>query len=83
MYLEKVILRNFRNIKSCTAGPFSENVNLFFGENGSGKTNMLEALGLGSIAKSCRGALSGDLVAFNSESTLVEIEGYSQKKKLI
>lgn len=83
MYIKKISLRNFRNIKSQSIGPFSESVNLFSGNNGSGKTNILEALGLGSIAKSCRGALSQDLVKFGAEYALVEIEGFSQKKKSI
>jgi len=81
MYVEKISLRNFRNIKSREIGPFSQHVNLLVGENGSGKTNILEGLGLSSIVKSCRGAASREMVAFGSESTSVEIRGISQKKK--
>jgi DNA replication and repair protein RecF len=81
MYVEKISLRNFRNIKSPEIGPFSQNVNLLVGENGSGKTNILEALGLSSIARSCRGAASQEMVSFGSQSAGVEIRGISQKKK--
>jgi DNA replication and repair protein RecF len=81
MHIEKVILKNFRNIKNQDSGPFSTNINLIIGRNGSGKTNLLEAIGLSSIAKSCRGARTEEMVAFGAESAIVEIEGISQKKK--
>jgi len=81
MYVEKISSKNFRNIKSREIGPFSQKVNLLVGENGSGKTNILEALGLSSIARSCRGAASQEMVSFGSQSANVEIRGISQKKK--
>ena len=81
MYIERISLKNFRNIKTPDIGPFSENVNLLVGENGSGKTNVLEALGLSSIAKSCRGAPTQEMINFNSPLANVEIRGTSQKKK--
>lgn len=81
MYIETIILKNFRNINSRQIGPFSENINLLVGKNGSGKTNILESLGLSSIGKSCRGAQTQEMVAFGEESAMVEIRGTSQKKK--
>lgn len=81
MYVERIIIKNFRNIKSREIGPFSEGINLLVGDNGSGKTNILESLGLSSIAKSCRGAPGQEMVAFGAESANVEIRGFSQKKK--
>ncbi|UCE65987.1 MAG: AAA family ATPase [Candidatus Zixiibacteriota bacterium] len=81
MYIEKIILKNFRNLKNQSIGPFTENINLVVGPNGSGKTNVLEALGLSAIARSCRGAQSREMVGFGSESAIVEVEGISEKKK--
>ena len=81
MFIERIILRNFRNIKSQEIGPFSAGINIFVGANGSGKTNILEAIGLSSIARSCRGARTQEMVAFGSESALAETEGIFQKKK--
>lgn len=43
MIIEKLTLRNFRNYEDIVLTPH-EGVNLFFGENGSGKTNLLEAI---------------------------------------
>jgi DNA replication and repair protein RecF len=81
MYIEKIILKNFRNIKNQQIGPFDENINLLVGKNGSGKTNILEGLGLSSMARSCRGASSQEMVRFGSEFANVEIRGTAQKKK--
>lgn len=81
MYVESISLKNFRNISSQRIGPFSDNINLLVGKNGSGKTNILEALGLSSMAKSCRGASTQEMVAFGRESANVEVRGVSQKKK--
>ena len=41
--LEKVRLENFRNLSDQIIS-FDKNVNCVFGENGNGKTNLLEAL---------------------------------------
>ena len=43
MIIEKLTLRNFRNYEDTVLTPH-EGVNLFFGANGSGKTNLLEAI---------------------------------------
>jgi DNA replication and repair protein RecF len=81
MRITGINLKNYRNIESLKIDDFSDNINLFTGLNGSGKTNILEAIGLSSIAKSCRGAPDAELVNFDMESTLVEIDGISEKKK--
>ena len=44
-YFKKIILKNFRNFH-IYEGEFSKNCNIFFGENGSGKTNILESISL-------------------------------------
>ena len=57
MIIEKILLRNFRNYDEMTLLPH-EGVNLFFGPNGSGKTNLLEAVHYCALGKSHR--ISGD-----------------------
>jgi len=83
MKIESLILKNFRNFGEIEIGPFSEGLNLFYGPNGAGKSNLLEAIGLAALAKSCRGALESDLVKFESKVAQVEIAGEIQKKKSI
>jgi DNA replication and repair protein RecF len=57
MIIEKLTLRNFRNYENIVLTPH-EGVNLFFGENGSGKTNLLEAIHYCALGKSHR--ITGD-----------------------
>jgi DNA replication and repair protein RecF len=42
-YLSKIYLKNFRNIDEVTIS-FSQKINCLFGNNGNGKTNLLEAI---------------------------------------
>ena len=44
-YFKKIILKNFRNFKIYES-EFSKNCNIFYGKNGSGKTNILESISL-------------------------------------
>ena len=57
MIIEKLTLRNFRNYEETVLTPH-EGVNLFFGANGSGKTNLLEASHYCALGKSHR--ITGD-----------------------
>ena len=57
MKIEEITLRNFRNYRETTLLPH-EGVNLFFGANGSGKTNLLEAIHYCALGKSHR--VTGD-----------------------
>ena len=51
MYLEKISIVNFKNIASQTFD-FKEKINCFVGDNGVGKTNILDAIYYLSFAKS-------------------------------
>ena len=53
MKIEELVLRNFRNYREITLRPHA-GVNLFFGPNGSGKTNLLEAIHYCALGKSHR-----------------------------
>ncbi len=53
MLIEKLKLNNFRNYRELTLCPHP-GVNLFFGRNGSGKTNLLEAVHYCSLGRSHR-----------------------------
>lgn len=53
MQIEELKLKNFRNYRELTLHPHP-GVNLFFGRNGSGKTNLLEAIHYCSLGRSHR-----------------------------
>ena len=57
MKIRKIELTDFRNYESLTLQP-GDGINLFFGRNGSGKTNLLEAIHYCALGKSHR--VSGD-----------------------
>lgn len=51
MFLEKLHLENFKNYSACTLA-FNRKLNFIFGENGNGKTNILEAISMLCYTKS-------------------------------
>ena len=53
MKIEEIHLTHFRNYGNLTITPH-EGINLFFGQNGSGKTNLLEAIHFCALGKSHR-----------------------------
>ena len=64
MRINDIKLINFRNYKEQFL-EFSPNINIFIGENGSGKTNILEAIYILSLTKSCRFGNDLDLIKHN------------------
>ena len=65
MIIEKIKLTNFRNYKSLLLS-FEKGINVFYGNNGSGKTNLAEAIYFISLTKSFR--TSNELELINNES---------------
>ena len=50
MYVESLALKNFRNYKNLDIN-FSNGINILYGENAQGKTNILEALFIAATTK--------------------------------
>ncbi len=72
MYIESIDLKNFRNYESA-ALTFSPDVNIFFGDNAQGKTNLLEAVYLASTSASHRSRRDKDLIHFNHEEAHIRL----------
>ena len=53
MYIKNLKLNNFRNIEKITLD-FNKQVNIIYGENAEGKTNLLESIYMFSFGKSFR-----------------------------
>lgn len=70
MRLIKLKLGSFRNLKNLELEPGAK-FNVFFGNNGQGKTNLLESIYLLATMKSFRQAKNSDLIGFGSEFALV------------
>ena len=71
--IEKVTLTNFRSHKNTNIDTPESNV-VLFGENGSGKTNILEAISLFSPGRGLRGATNQDLVTIEENINSFEIK---------
>ena len=72
MWIKNIKLINFRNYNKKEI-KLNENINVFFGENAQGKTNIIESIFLCSIGKSFRTNKENELIKFNEEKALVEI----------
>lgn len=81
MRLERLKLFNFRNFSKIDL-TFPQQANLFIGQNGAGKTNLLEAINYLSLARSLRGAKDRDLVMFGQELFRVEGAGSRGNREL-
>ena len=80
MRLNKLKLKNFRNYKELEIDLY-EGINIFYGENAQGKTNILESIYLFSSSKSHRGAKDRELILFEANEGEIEIEFDSQKRE--
>lgn len=77
MYLKRLFLRNFRNYKQEEA-VFSPAINVIQGENGQGKSNLLEAIHLVSTGRSFRTRALPDLIAFGEKFFYLEAEFHKE-----
>ena len=75
MKIKHLELDNFRNYESL-ALDLCDGINLFYGDNAQGKTNILEAVYLCGTTKSHRGSKEKEMIRFGQESSriLMEIE---------
>ena len=71
MFLEQLDIINFRNYDK-TSLNLSKNINIFYGNNAQGKTNILEAIYFLGFAKSYRTKNDYDLLKYNKRSFKVE-----------
>ena len=80
MYINQISLRNFRNYEKQEIG-LGRGINIFYGNNAQGKTNLVEAIFLCSLGKSFRTNKDRELIKFNELSTTVKIDYEKQDRK--
>ncbi|MBQ9779545.1 MAG: DNA replication/repair protein RecF [Clostridia bacterium] len=71
MICKKIKIQNFRNVEACEV-EFSPHVNLLYGNNAQGKTNLLEAIYYTALGKSFRPVREAELIRHDCETALVE-----------
>ena len=79
MYIKKISLQNYRNYNKQEIN-FNENINIIYGDNAQGKTNILESIFLCGFGKSFRTSKDKELIKFNESQAMVELE-YQKKDR--
>ena len=81
MWIKSIKVSNFRNYNLEEIN-FDENINLLYGENAQGKTNIIEAIFLCTIGKSFRTSKEKEMISVNGkkDNCFVEIE-FSKKDR--
>ena len=77
MYIERLALTNYRNYEKLDLS-FTSKINVLIGENAQGKTNIMEAIYVLSMAKSHRTSNDRELIRWDEEYG--KIEGDVQRK---
>lgn len=80
MRIEKLSFLNFRNLNSSQIKP-CKGINIIYGNNAQGKTNILEAIWMFNGVRSFRGAKDQELIAFNKDFACSEIEFFSEERE--
>ena len=80
MYIKELILNDFRNYENQKI-EFNKNINVIYGNNAQGKTNIIEAIFLCGYGKSFRAKKDKELVKFNKNKSSVEIN-YEKKDRI-
>ncbi len=66
MIIKSIKLNNYRNYEHLELD-FDNNINILYGDNAQGKTNLLEACYYSAIGKSYKGSKDKDIVRFNQD----------------
>ncbi len=72
MLVRNLKITNFRNYKDLVIS-FSPNINIIYGDNGQGKTNLLESIYVLGITKSHKSVIDNYLI--NKDSTFARVSG--------
>ena len=79
MIIKSLELENFRNYKSLNI-EFDKGINILYGDNAQGKTNILEAIYVSATTKSHKGAKDKEIINFEAEEA--HIKTYLDKEGL-
>ncbi len=80
MFIRSMELKNYRNYYHLSL-KFDKNINIFYGDNAQGKTNILEAVYVSGTTRSHRGAKDKELILFHEEES--HICSYVEKKEVV
>lgn len=73
MYIKDLALMNFRNYENARI-TFSDGINILYGDNAQGKTNILEAIYVAGTTKSHRGSKDREMIRFGQEESHIRTD---------
>ena len=73
MWIKNIKIKNFRNYEQEEI-KLEKNINIFYGKNAQGKTNIIEAIFLCILGKSFRAKKDNEMIKLNEQNAIVEIE---------
>ena len=79
MLITSLKLQNFRNYDNLNVD-FNKDINVIYGNNAQGKTNILESIFVTSIGKSFRTSKDRELIKFGEEFSTIEV-GFSKSDR--
>ena len=80
MNIEKIALNGFRNY-DWESTSFEDNINVIFGENAQGKTNLLEAVYILSCGKSFRTRTDREMIGFSFSEAEILADVFSHERE--
>ncbi len=80
MWIKEIQLKNFRNYKEEKI-KLNKNINILYGENAQGKTNIIESIFLCSMGKSFRAKKDKEMIKINEDICSVEVEYEKSDRK--
>lgn len=83
MIIEKIFLEHFRNYSQQEI-ELNDNINIFYGNNAQGKTNILEALYFSALGRSFRTFKENELIQFqeNDAKIIIHYEKQEREQKI-
>ena len=72
MWINKIKVNDFRNYDNEEI-ELNKNINIFYGENAQGKTNIIEAIFLSSMGKSFRAKKDKEMIKLSENRAMIEI----------
>ena len=79
MFIENIRLENFRNYEKQEI-KLNKKVNIIYGNNAQGKTNIIESIFICSMGKSFRAKKDKELIKLGKEKACVEVDYKKQDR---
>ena len=80
MYIKKLKLKNYRNYNEIEIN-FDKNINIIYGNNAEGKTNLLESIYMCSTSKSHKNSKENEIINFKETESHIKLFLYKESNK--